>query len=138
MKNVGLTKEQEVLFNLIGHSLFSAPLQIEQNIDWDAVFAESIAQSVPLLAFKDFSKLPSLTEQMKDYLNKCMFANINCFRNHKYLHDLMTKNQIPYTIIKGPASSRHYPEPLLRNMGDVDFFVPPEHIDAARRVFLDA
>ena len=137
MKNIDLTKEQEVLFNLIGHGLFSAPLEISQNTDWSAVFRESIAQSVPLLAFKDLRDIPELSEQMKNYLNKCMVANINCFRAHKYLHDIMTKNQIPYTIIKGPASARYYPEPLLRNMGDVDFYVAPEHLEAARKVFID-
>lgn len=37
---------------------------------------------------------------------------------------LMEENGIAYVVFKGLAVARHYPEPLVRTMGDVDFYVP--------------
>ncbi len=139
MNKINITKEQSVLFNLVGHNLFSMPLNFDSVIDWGAVINESIAQSVSLLAFKDFRELPldeKTAELLQKFLKKCAIANVSCFKGHEYVHNMMTKNGITYCIIKGAASSYYYPDPLLRNMGDVDFYVPSEHIDKARELFL--
>ena len=37
---------------------------------------------------------------------------------------LMKENGIAYVAFKGLAVARHYPEPFVRTMGDVDFYVP--------------
>lgn len=37
---------------------------------------------------------------------------------------LMKENGIAYVVFKGLAVARHYPEPFVRTMGDVDFYVP--------------
>ena len=39
---------------------------------------------------------------------------------------LMKENAIAYVVFKGLAVARHYPEPFVRTMGDVDFYVPKE------------
>lgn len=39
---------------------------------------------------------------------------------------LMKGNGIAYVVFKGLAVARHYPEPFVRTMGDVDFYVPKE------------
>lgn len=42
------------------------------------------------------------------------------------LRRLMEENSIAYVVFKGLAVARHYPEPFVRTMGDVDFYVPKE------------
>lgn len=37
---------------------------------------------------------------------------------------LMKENGIAYVVFKGLAVARHYPEPFVRTMGDVDLYVP--------------
>lgn len=39
---------------------------------------------------------------------------------------LMKENGIAYVVFKGLAVARHYLEPFVRTMGDVDFYVPKE------------
>ena len=39
---------------------------------------------------------------------------------------LMKENGIAYVVFKGLAVAKHYPEPFVRTMGDVDFYVPKE------------
>jgi hypothetical protein len=48
----------------------------------------------------------------------------------------MTENGIPYCILKDAASACRYPDPLLRTMGDVDFYVPEQYTEKARDIFL--
>ena len=47
---------------------------------------------------------------------------------------LMKENGIAYVVFKGVAVARHYPEPFVRTMGDVDFYVPKSCFDRAVEV----
>lgn len=47
---------------------------------------------------------------------------------------LMKENCIAYVVFKGLAVARHYPEPFVRTMGDVDFYVPKSCFDRAVEV----
>ena len=139
MENLNLTEAQKQLCALVGHNLFSSPLKIYENLDWNEVIRESIAQSLPLLAFKNYRELPldeKTASKLQVFLKRCTAANIASFKGHEYLHKIMTENGIPYTVIKGAASSFRYPDPLLRNMGDVDFYLPPQYVEKARDLFL--
>ena len=139
MENISLPKSQQTMLQLVGDSLFSASYVPEQDTNWRQVFYESVMQAVPMLAFQNYKKLP-LDEQTANLIQKQIkhttANNLFCFRGHKYLHDLMTKNDIPYCIVKGAASAHYYPDPLLRSMGDVDFYVPADKVDTAFHLLL--
>lgn len=47
---------------------------------------------------------------------------------------LMEENGIAYVVFKGLAVARYYPEPFVRTMGDVDFYVPKSCFDRAVEV----
>jgi hypothetical protein len=119
--------------------LFSAPCILEPNIDWQQVLSESVMQTVVLTAFQKYKELP-LDEKMSNLVQKnikqCTKNNLFCFQGHRYLHGLMTQNGIPYCIIKGAASAYRYPDPLLRIMGDVDFYVPNDKVEQALALLL--
>ena len=137
MAKINITRAQKTLLSLVGHSLFAAPLNICDDVDWNSVIHESAVQAVALLAFNHYKTLlvdEAVAEPLETYLRKCTISNVDCFNAHAYLHDLMTKNGIKYCIIKGVASARCHPDALLRSMGDVDFYVPPEHVDKARDI----
>jgi hypothetical protein len=50
------------------------------------------------------------------------------------LYKLLKENDIPMVILKGTAATIYYPNPSQRTMGDIDFLVPPEHFDQAKKV----
>lgn len=138
--NGNVTQAQKTICNIIGHRLFDIPLKLEDNVDWQAVIRESRVQAIFMLAFENYYMLPIGEENIKNlqlYLMKCTASNINCFNGHSYLHTLMTENEVPYCTIKGVASARYYPNPMLRNMGDVDFYISSEHLDRAREIFVE-
>lgn len=134
---VHFEKAQKTLLSLLGHNLFSAPFVPDPDVDWTEVLKESRMQSVFLLAFQNHKKLPLDEETRAKLESKLMpytVNNIRCFQNHTYLHSLLEQNGIPYCILKGAASAHYYPDPLLRAMGDVDFFVPPSELEKATEV----
>ena len=44
---------------------------------------------------------------------------------------LLAQEHIPYVVFKGLAVGAKYPQPELRTVGDIDFYVPPSDFDRA-------
>lgn len=133
------SKTQKTLLSLLGHHLFSTPFTPDPDTDWREVIRESKWQSVLVLAFqshKDLALSDDLRESLQKKLKYSTLSNIKCFKDHAYIHSLMTRNNIPYCMLKGAVSASYYPDPLWRGMGDVDFYVHPEDIERAMEVFV--
>lgn len=136
MANISI--EQKTVLSLLGRNLFSASFEIDQSVDWRQVAKEAKAQAVFSIVFNNYKDFPlddDLAAKIRSMLMKYAMSNTACFRNHTYLHNLMTKNGIAYCVVKGAASAAFYPDPIQRSMGDVDFYVHPDDIDRAREVF---
>lgn len=135
----GFSETQNTLLSLLAQNLFSVPFTPAPDTDWEKVIRESKMQSVPSLAFKDYKSLAldeELTKDLESCLKQRTVSNLLCFKQHAYLHSLLRRNHIPYCMIKGTVSASYYPEPLLRGMGDVDFYVHPDDIERATEVIL--
>lgn len=92
-----------------------------------ALLTEAKAQTVFPLVYSVLCKDYDLSEYQSDYYG-IITNNIKITEEHKKLHKLLCEADIPYVFLKGCASARYYPEPLLRTMGDVDFLVKEEDI----------
>ena len=130
---------QKTLLSLLGHTLFSLPFSPDPDTDWSAVFRESRMQSVVICAFHDYKELPigdEERENIREFIKLVTNHNIFCIQNHVKLHRLMSENGIPYCMLKGVASAHYYQNPLMRNMGDVDFYVHPDDLEKAESILL--
>ena len=135
-----MTPEQKCLLSLIGHSLYSMPFEMPCGVDLRALMREANAQAVSSIAFKSYELIPlddELSEAVKTTLMRHTLSNVECFKNHTYLHNLMQNNGVRYCIVKGAVSASYYPDPLSREMGDVDFYVHPDDFELACRVLKD-
>ena len=132
-----ISKAQKTVLGLLATNLFSADYSPDTDTDWAAVLEESRLQAVQSIVFQNHKTL-ALEGEMRGTVEKALkkstMSNIRCFRDHANLHALMTKHDIPYCMLKGVVSASYYPEPLLRTMGDVDFYVHPDDLDRAARV----
>ncbi len=134
------TPAQQTLFALIAENLFGHPFTPVPDACWSEVYAESRAQAVTMLAFQNYKSLPlegELSQKLEDVLQKHTLQNIRNFRSHAHLHRLMTEAGISYCVLKGIASAHYYPSPLVRAMGDVDFYVSPADTERAEQVLAD-
>ena len=129
-------REQKAILSILSSALFGNALELSDDLDWDALFQESIAQAVFPLVFHTTQEL--LPEEVKrkwegDFLQN-LASNIRVNAAHASLHRLLTEHDIPYVILKGCASARYYPEPELRTMGDVDFLVDTKDLERCSEI----
>ena len=130
---------QKTVLQLLSAAMFQKPFSAEQELDWKAVFDECRAQSVVSLAFSVLpkSEVPqAVYEQWKVLVNGNLAVNSKISYAHTMLNQLMNQARIPYVILKGCASAEYYDDPLLRTMGDVDFYVPADCFEKTDKLLM--
>ncbi len=138
--NPAFTLTQRTLFGLLAHTIFGVAFTPEPGVDWVDVFHESIAQAVPLSAFyksHEYELPVGLSEKLKPVMRQYIMRNTRIHAQHTQLHRMLTKANIPYCILKGAASAYYYPNPLLRGMGDVDFYVDAADVERTKALLIE-
>ncbi len=136
-----LNIHNQALLRLVSNNLFHTDYKIELDSDGiKEVWLEAYLQAVGLIAFAkadiECIESPELNF-IKEGLSDRLVANTRIGFEHVRINSLMTQAGIPYTIIKGLASSMYYSDPLLRATGDIDFLVDPADIERADKLLLD-
>ncbi len=124
---------RRVLLALVAHRLFGVPPKLPETVDWQAVMQESHTQTVFLMAFSHAHSLPVPSEMhpmLRSVMRKCFLRDTRIHAAHADLHRILTEAAVPYCIIKGSTSAYYYPDPSVRSMGDVDFYI--DKADVAR------
>lgn len=135
---------QRLIVQIIGNSLFSDKctlneLKMLRNLperDLILLLEEAKQQAVfPIIftSLKDYLVSFLQEDDFKKYERSNSFYIVQSIRNlndHNKLHRFLTVHGIKYVILKGQASAEYYPEPMLREAGDVDFIV--SKIDLAK------
>lgn len=136
--NSVLSETEEAIVNSLANALFGNNRTVSANVNWQAVYAESVCQAVMPLVFTDNKYVPA-DIQAKHEKSRHIFLAYNIIREqeHVQLDGMMKSENIPYVILKGCASARYYPNPVLRSMGDVDFLVDQEEFQHAGQILKD-
>lgn len=133
-----LSETEVAIVNSLANALFGKNRTVSANINWQAVYAESVCQAVMPMIFTD-NKFVPLDIQEKHERDRHITLAYNIIREqeHVQLDCMMKSENIPYVILKGCASARYYPNPVLRSMGDVDFWVNQENFKRAGQILKD-
>ena len=134
MYELNLTKEQKILLNLAAMGLSENPstLQLAKSeldgADWKAVIEESLAQTLPMIAFQSAkayeSEIPQdVFARWKNLFYQAYQTNVRVWQAQTDMAEIMHENNFPYIVIKGESSAAYYPNPELRALGDVDFLI---------------
>ena len=129
-----INQTQQTLLGVLSQALSGIEYTIPEDTDWAALYTESRAQAVMPIVFTAVAGKCTDAEvrmKWKAVTIRSMQKNRQIQVCHRYVHQVMTEHNIPYTIIKGCASANDYPDPLMRAMGDVDFLVPMEYWEQA-------
>ena len=108
---------QTALLSLLSYRLFGNGKRIKIT---KPIFEEARIQAVSSLITTDYQIIAN---------------NIRVDTAHAELTDVF--KGIPFVTLKGYASAYYYSEPTYRTMGDVDFYVTPEHYDEAYHRLLE-
>ena len=126
---------QQALLELIKASLFRAEPCFPEDVDWDAVIKEAKEQTVVGIAS------PAVPEEVAEKWHNSAKKNTMRFfqilDEQTNLVNIFKNAGIPLVILKGCAAAMYYPIPLQRTMGDIDFIVPSERFEEARRLMTD-
>ena len=107
-------------------------------VDWEAVYKELISHAIQTLPTDLLCRVD--TAHRLEYLKSAsrkVSAWYSVMEAQKCLCNLFQEAGIPFVILKGAASAYYYPQPTYRQMGDIDFLVPPEFFEQAHRLLLD-
>lgn len=123
----------------LAHELLQIALQRKTELsripsasEWQQLYKVSEDHSIIGLMFGGIERLPKNQlppmDLLMDWLGQTEYQ-----KSEKDIFDgvlaefieFMTSEDIPYVVFKGSAVAAMYPNPQLRTIGDVDFYVPP-------------
>lgn len=110
--------------------------------EWEKLFQEAGQQMVFPIVYacvRDMKMFPGPGEYegYEKFYGACIRRSMKNRQAHNALHRFLTDRKIPYVILKGQASSRYYPEPVLRYSGDVDFLIRKEQREEINELLLE-
>lgn len=138
-----MTNMQSSLLQIVRYQLFGGEKPTVPDSDILEIMEEAKLQTVfptvfPFLQNALKAMLPEQFIKEREYFFTHVMSNTNNFQEHGELHRLMKTNGIAYSTLKGIASAYYYPDPSLREMGDVDFLVYQKDFQRAAQVVSDS
>lgn len=136
--NIG--KTEQALLNMLANKLFTAERDVDTDSDTAQVWKEAYKQAVAVMVFSDFDLCnidKNLGNEIKHSIKNLVTKNMFVSSAHARLDEMLGESGVQYTVLKGFASARYYPDPFLRSMGDVDFLVHGEDIEKASEIFIN-
>ena len=141
---------QSTIFNLINAALHADDASLKETLakevaeysekDWDALMEELTNQSVIGVPLEYMINNCEAPKELKDHWTVIVYSQVaqwtKIMEAQNDLIELLRKNDIELSIIKGLAAAMNYPKPDYRSMGDVDFFVKTENFEKTYELLL--
>lgn len=131
--------EQQALLALLRQSLWGESGGFHEKLNWETLDTMAKQQGVISLAYDGAVALKAaLPEQIRQTWNRRTMAGV--VRNERLLVaqdevlSWLDAAGIPAAILKGSSVARHYPQPELRVLGDVDILVPRAQVEQVQQI----
>lgn len=142
--------ETELFVALLKISLWGASTkEAEQilnskNIGWDVILDMANRQTVTGIIADAVRQLPENLKPGKDICDKLSSFLRKLLMQHEKFNSVAVRsmeifkaNGIPAVLLKGQGTAAHYPNPILRQCGDIDIYVGPENYEKARKCIVE-
>ncbi|MBR5835370.1 MAG: nucleotidyltransferase family protein [Bacteroidales bacterium] len=135
---------EDICIRLLKSELWDAPLEIPDDFsDWGMVARIAKKQSVLGIAGNRMLALPSISENLSPDLKSKVKSFImgNMLMHQKLNHDLLMtkesleKRNVSPILLKGQGVASCYPNPYLRQCGDIDYYIGESKYEDAYEVF---
>lgn len=131
---MSISLENRVLLSLIAKTSFNKDVSFLkadeklEDINWEAVYKESVKQTVILYASNAvsdyFNVIPKeIFGKWLAHSSKVISSNMAVVKCQNELTNFLSNNNYKYIILKGIASASYYENPDMRMLGDVDFLI---------------
>ena len=133
--------QEDIFFAILRSIVWGTSADVPSDIDWQAVLNLAARQKC-LHAFSVWSKVNTISTPYDKHLHANMLVLL---ARHARLNQLaveviglLAQHNIPATLIKGASLAGLYPDPDMRDFGDVDIYVGEEHYLRAAEIVTDA
>ena len=128
----------QLALDILKTALYNAPVT-EGTVTLEILeqFRSHTIHSLVADAVLKYDMAPGVREKVEQYLALQMTNFASYMKEQSRLTELLHKEGLTPVILKGASAAMYYPEPGLRAMGDIDFFVFPqgsEFYETAREV----
>ncbi len=141
LDNIRKNKEWSLLIACLRHSCDTVQSDrccelIDSGIDWNALFEFANLHDLLPMLFWGLNRLSSTSVPNAQMAVLHDHFQANHLRNRltedvfRTCHTILSAENIPHIVFKGLALSKTvYENPALRQFGDIDFLLHPEHLD---------
>ena len=126
--------QEDIFFAILRSIIWGTSQNIPSNVDWQGVLNLAARQKC-LHAFSVWAKVNHIQTPYDKHLNTNV---LRLLARHARLNqltadviNLLAQHNIPATLIKGYSIAKLYPDPDMRDFGDVDIYVGEEHYHRA-------
>lgn len=139
---------KEAFFTLLQAGLWAEPekqVSLDRPVDWEEVYRLASEQSVVGLVLAGIDCLPNKQRPPKIMLLQWIgevqlmeqqSAQIN--NGLKRLVALFDEHGVDYVVVKGQAVAAHYPQPLHRQAGDIDYYCNNDNFSKSEEIIKQA
>ena len=132
-----MRREDEIFLAILRSVLWGGSAELPQDVDWLSVLNMAARQKC-LHAFSVWNKAHRISTPFDKHLQPTMFMVLQrqVRLNHLAVEviELLAQHDIPATLIKGYSLSGLYPDPDMREFGDVDIYVGEENYHRAAEI----
>lgn len=125
-------------FELLQAAIWDHPVRIDEKIDWASVMqiakhhtTETLICGAASSMTGDNKPNPSLLNKMKDIMRRNLLSQLKMKQSLITAVTMLREHQIEPILLKGFGLAQFYPNPNLRQFGDIDLFVGLERFHEA-------
>ena len=123
-------RREDIFFGILRSVVWGTTVEVPADTDWQGVLNLAARQKC-LHAFSIWAKTHKIATPFDKQLQPAVFAVMTrAVRLNHLAADviaLLSEHRIPATLIKGYSLSALYPDPDMRDFGDVDIYVGEEN-----------
>lgn len=131
-----LSIEQNQILSILSSALFSNEINIVE-ADYDLLLNIANIQSVFMHVFPVIKD--KLDNKRRNKYSRIFFEyvvnNSRVEENHAWISNQLKTNNIDGVVFKGCVSAKYYPNPNMRVLGDVDFWIKDRDINKVKTLF---
>ena len=131
------------MLSLVRSALWGTPAGIQEPIEWSQIIEAASRQTLLGLVASAAGKLPQEQqpeEAAKTRLQRALFRIIS---SHNLLNirlaeisEILNNNNIDHVLLKGEGLAQNYPDPTIRQCGDIDLYIGPNNCLKALRLLI--
>ena len=133
-----MTNAERQYFALLQSAIWDRPVAVEDAIDWQAVMRLAEHHATVTLLGDVASKMPAdrqpdaeMLGWMKNQMRANLFFHLRLKQTLLQAVKMLREHDIEPVLLKGFSLAQYYPNPNLRQFGDVDLFVGLEKFHEA-------